>query len=76
MGEKMRHELKTWPEFFEQTLNGRKMFELRKNDRNFQVGDELLLQEWIPEHQGKGYTGRAVLVQVDSIFTYDDAIPG
>lgn len=42
---RITHELKTWPEFFEQTRNGRKKFELRRNDRAYQVGDQLLLKE-------------------------------
>lgn len=42
------HELKTWPVFFTAVKEGRKTFEVRKNDRNFQVGDELLLREFIP----------------------------
>ena len=47
---RVRHELKTWPEFFQPTLNGIKRFELRRDDRpdGFQVGDELLLKEWDP----------------------------
>ena len=42
------HELKTWPEFFTETRSGRKKFELRRNDRDFRVGDQLLLKEWDP----------------------------
>ena len=39
-----------------------KTFEIRKDDRGFQVGDELLLREYRPEE--KRYTGRQVLVAV------------
>ena len=46
---RMTHELKTWPEFFTETRAGRKKFELRRNDRDFQVGDQLLLKEWNPK---------------------------
>lgn len=35
----MTHYLKIKEEFFIDILNGRKTFELRKNDRNYQVGD-------------------------------------
>lgn len=48
------HPLKTWPEYFE-VVGKSKTFEVRKNDRNFKVGDILWLQEWSEE---KGYTGR------------------
>lgn len=53
-----RHELKTWPEFFEAIETGRKKFEARTNDRDFQVGDVLRLQEWNPS-TGK-FTGRVM----------------
>ena len=36
--------LKTKPKYFEMQLKGIKDFEIRKNDRYFQVGDILCLQ--------------------------------
>ena len=42
------HTLKCWTEFFEAIQDGRKTFEIRKNDRGFQVDDLLILQEWEP----------------------------
>lgn len=38
------HELKTLYSFFYDVRSGTKNFEVRKNDRNFQVGDFLLLR--------------------------------
>lgn len=52
------HSLKTWPHFYDATHAGIKNFELRKNDRNFQVGDTVRLEEWLPSEQK--YTGRAL----------------
>lgn len=49
------HDLKTWPEFFEAVATGQKTFEVRKNDRDYQRGDVLMLHEWEPE---QGYTQR------------------
>lgn len=56
----MSHELKTLPSFFEAVVSKRKSFEIRKNDRNFQVGDVLLLKEW----DGESYTGSQQYAEV------------
>jgi hypothetical protein len=61
----MVHSLKTWPKGFQAILDGRKAYEIRKNDRNFQVGDELFLREYVPEGEGY-YTGAELTV----IITY------
>lgn len=45
------HTLKTWPEYFAAVVDGRKRFELRRNDRDFRVGDCLVLQEFDPTTQ-------------------------
>lgn len=42
------HNLKTWPLHFRDITAGRKTFEVRKNDRGYQVGDLLVLQEYSP----------------------------
>lgn len=42
------HELKILPQYFEKVLDGSKTFELRKDDRGFEVGDKLILKEYIP----------------------------
>jgi hypothetical protein len=59
------HELKTWPEHFAPVLCGEKKAELRKDDRNFQVGDELILREYEPTKHA--YTGRAVIAKITHI---------
>ncbi|SHJ29553.1 protein of unknown function [Hymenobacter daecheongensis DSM 21074] len=50
------HELKTWPACFAAVEAGIKPFDVRENDRDFQVGDELLLREYEPETEQ--YSGR------------------
>lgn len=44
----MKHNLKTWPEWFSLTKNGQKTFELRFNDRGFKEGDIIILTEYDP----------------------------
>lgn len=41
-----RHILKTLPHYFWPVCWGHKTFEIRRNDRDFQVGDILILREW------------------------------
>ncbi|MGA7861668.1 MAG: DUF3850 domain-containing protein [Thermoplasmata archaeon] len=52
------HNLKCWPEGFAAVLDGRKKSEFRKFDRNFIVGDRLMLREWSPVT--REYTGRQI----------------
>jgi hypothetical protein len=40
------HELKCWPEFFSLIVNGIKTFDLRRDDRGYEVGDLLVLREY------------------------------
>lgn len=64
----MNHELKTWPKYFRPLARGEKNFEVRRNDRNFQVGDTLTLREYDPDT--KTYTG----AETDRTVTY--VLPG
>jgi hypothetical protein len=59
------HELKTWPVFYEKIIDGSKSFEVRNNDRNFQVNDILFLREYDPD--AEDYTGRSCKVRVTYI---------
>lgn len=43
------HILKCWPEYFQAVKSGAKTFEIRKNDRDYQVGDWLDLHEYDPK---------------------------
>lgn len=67
------HDLKTWPRAFQLVADGRKRFEIRKNDRNFQVGDALVLREWDPDMQE--YTGRSVNCIVSCIIQGEYGLP-
>jgi len=61
------HNLKTHPEPFEDILPGHKSFEIRKNDRDFQIDDILILNEWGPESEK--YSGQLLSLKVTYIFT-------
>jgi hypothetical protein len=65
------HELKVWPPHFEHLLDGRKRFEVRKNDRRFKVGDAIKFREFVPKmhaaaqgQDGEYYTGRNLWMRV------------
>jgi hypothetical protein len=67
-----RHELKCQPADFRAVLAGTKTHEARLNDRHYQVGDLLVLREWVPtaDHplvspSCKG-TGQQVIYGADS----------
>jgi hypothetical protein len=65
------HELKTWPEYYNLVASGAKTFEVRRDDRDFQPGDTVLLQEWDPqEHQ---YTGHQIRATVGYVLRGDAA---
>lgn len=62
------HYLKTLPEYFNAVKAGDKTFEVRFNDRNFQVGDTLHLEEYV---NGK-YTGQQLTRMITYILNTPD----
>lgn len=69
------HELKCWPEYFQQVRAGNKHFELRLDDRGFQVSDTLILREYLtPANE---YTGEVERVLVTSVLrAHPGLVPG
>ena len=59
------HELKTWPQSYEAIKSGEKTFEYRLNDRDYKVGDLLLLRNFDPNT--KQYLNDEILVKVTYI---------
>lgn len=48
------HRLKTLPEYMYRVHSGQKTFEVRRNDRDFQVGDILALEiHYPPDHHDR-----------------------
>lgn len=62
------HILKILPEYFQAQAEGKKNFEIRKNDRNFNIGDELWLREYDPKVEA--YTENDLVVKVTYITSY------
>ena len=69
------HTLKTDPDVFQAVMDGRKTYEIRKNDRGFCTGDTLILLE--TQHTGAAmaagaplvYTGRELTMHVTHMVT-------
>lgn len=68
----MIHALKIQPKYFDAVRSEVKTFELRKNDRDFRVGDFLALNEWDDDH----YTGRTELREVRYMLNVGEVIQG
>lgn len=66
------HDLKVDPIYFMSLYDGRKPFELRKNDRDYKVGDWLHLMEF--DRVTKSYSGRFVNAEITYITDYPDAL--
>jgi len=60
------HSLKTWPEHFELVRTNKKLFEIRKNDRAFEIGDYLALKEWSPID--RKFSGRVLYFRITCIY--------
>ncbi len=58
------HKLKCWPAMYQALLDGDKTFDVRRDDRNFQVGDVLSQREF--DYNRQSYSGR----QADYLVTY------
>jgi len=65
------HRLKCVPPFFAAIRDGSKPFEVRRNDRDYQVGDVLVLAEWtfLPGTESFGFTGQEEARRVSYVLT-------
>ena len=64
------HKLKTWPEYFQAVFRGDKTFEVRKNDRDYKVGDILHLVEYHPD--SSFYSGEELMRRVTYVLEGPD----
>lgn len=56
------HFLKSWPIYFNELWLGRKTFEIREDDCGFQVGDRVVLKEFLFDQEV--YTGREIVAEI------------
>lgn len=70
----MTHEIKCLPKYFDALVDGLKNFEVRKNDRDYKVGDSLLIREY--DSEKKSYTGYELYAPVVYILENDESFTG
>ena len=63
---RMIHELKTLKKYFKPLSSGLKLFEIRKNDREFKIDDILILKEW---NKKNGFSGRELSFKITYILS-------
>jgi hypothetical protein len=65
------HDVKSWSHFFQAIKSGAKVHDLRKNDRNYNIGDIMLFREY--DFVGGKYTGNTL----EAVITYitDNRVP-
>ena len=66
------HEVKILRDHYRDVAAGIKTFESRKDDRDFQAGDKLILKEW----NGTMYTGRVIECLITHVYRGEFAKEG
>lgn len=61
------HEIKTLTPYYEAVGEGIKTAEVRRNDRKYERGDWLILEEWT----GTEYTGRSLVRRITAVYELD-----
>ena len=62
-----KHYLKIAPEYFNAVTSYQKTFEIRLDDRDFSVGDQVYLREWVDGH----YTWRFAEVVIKYVTNFE-----
>jgi ASC-1-like (ASCH) protein len=66
MEERMKtHKLKILPEYYQEVVAGNKKAEIRVHDREYEVGDYVILKEW--DIKGLCYTGDSCIVEITHV---------
>ncbi|ELY4313661.1 DUF3850 domain-containing protein [Cronobacter sakazakii] len=72
--EPVTHNLKIWPEYYSAVCAGAKRAELRKNDRDYRIGDTIDLCEW--DKDDESFTGEFISVTVTHVADVSEWMPG
>lgn len=59
------HEVKSWSHFFDAIAEGKKRHDLRKNDRDYKIGDTMRLRRY--DNINGGYTGETLDAEITYI---------
>lgn len=62
------HSVKSRPEYFKAAIDGTKTFEIRRNDRNYKVGDLLQQLEYFEESES--FSGRSRVFEITYITNF------
>jgi hypothetical protein len=73
-GNKKQHFVKSWPEYFAAKKSKAMTAELRKDDRAYRVGDDLIAMEWCPD--ACEFTGAVVMQKITHVLTGFGMKPG
>ena len=67
------HDLKIDPTYFAEVLAGNKLFETRRNDRDFKKLDTVTLKEYIPRGfpTASRYTGAELTFTITHVMTFE-----
>ena len=68
----MIHRIKCDPIPFQATMDKDKTFEIRRNDRHFQKGDNVIMEEF--DRKENKYTGRQVQFEIGFVTNYAQTI--
>lgn len=63
------HQLKCHPEFFQASKHGLKPWELRKNDRDYQTGDTVILKQFNPASNAYDEKEKDIAFKIIAVFT-------
>ena len=67
--QRVTHDLKTWPAYWDAVQSGAKNFEVRRDDRGFQRGDIVRLHRYDPAY-GAGYSSKHLYPPIEREIAY------